>query len=1238
MSESDLDLASLVQLRGRVRAKLTRESTLVDENIQDFNVQQCAMHIEKCKNIRSEIIDYDKRIFALKSSVAAPDTLLSKEALEEEQYEDKISMTISQLLIFERDLTLASNINNERSNNDGPARISLAQNNLKLPHVPLPEFSNKKGDNIQKFFRSFEAMIDKHKLTGFEKYMFLRKQLSDAPKNLIESLDVDQQSYVNAKQLLLQAFDSTEQSKFEIIKMLAELQLRIGGDPYNFIGEMKTVISGMKSLNITVDDIIGYFAWKGLNSNFQNHLTSITNKCKPNLDEINASIFEATQRYLKQIDEQKHSKFENAKFSSNFKPNKYESNSSVNAVNLNSDKAKVFPCILCQNEKKSTDHVMKDCPVFETARKKFNKLRELKACTKCSFRNHETSSCQFNFKSTCRNCNGSHMTFLCLKEGNKSSLYNKDKPKNSSVNVVQNESNQINNVGMDVINNVLFVEASQLATSSPMILPTMTAYLCGKNFEGPVRVFKDGGCQQTFICAAVADSYNLKIIDENVSLTIHGFNSSRKLNTKLVQLKIKIGSKVFDHEAICIDTISTKFCADGIHDVISGFKEKGYTIADKGLEKNERNVVGDIDLILGTDADHMIQMKYEAFGDTSSPNTMSSFISTPVGVVLSGNLNKMQSNLKYLPDIYAGKTSVVYSTGISTPIMPIQCKDTITKDTITNDTITNEPSRNWDMEYANRDTVVLASARDAVPSSREVDSGEAVSREVNSAELTSRGTVSNGSISREVCSLGSGSREADTCGPVSREVHPVGPPSREACSHEFVSRGADSDTVVSQGNETFEAISCETALRKINSNSHLLSSENNYHNNNSNKNDDCIELDSNQCFNILINNNDDDICFMNEKLPQIKFSDDEVWLDSELDEILSVSKDLSDDRVDTETNAKLIDFVLSNTSYDEEGRLTMPLTWNSKNAHLLSKNYNLAYKVLQSNIAKLKTNPQKMKMYNEVFKEQASLKIIERIENLPKFLEEHPEASFLSHMGVFRMSNESTKCRVVFLSNMHEKKGHGISHNMAMLPGPNLNHKIATAVLMHRFDKYMLIFDIQKAFLNINLYECDRNRLCFLWFQNVERNDFTVVGFRNLRLSFGLRPSPFLLMAGLYKILMLDNCERESLRNFKKAIYNCIYMDNGSYSCNSEEKLNEAYKTLDEIFSPYNFKLQQYATNFSALQTKIDDENKVDTVNEVKFFGLIWNRDTDTLKPNKIELDMTANTKRKVLSSLNAVY
>ena len=49
-----------------------------------------------------------------------------------------------------------------------------------------------------------------------------------------------------------------------------------------------------------------------------------------------------------------------------------------------------------------------------------------------------------------------------------------------------------------------------------------------------------------------------------------------------------------------------------------------------------------------------------------------------------------------------------------------------------------------------------------------------------------------------------------------------------------------------------------------------------------------------------------------------------------------------EDVKETETNLKLIDFVLQNTKYDSDNRLTMPLMWNSKNSHLLSRNYLLS--------------------------------------------------------------------------------------------------------------------------------------------------------------------------------------------------------------------------------------------------------------------------------------------------------
>ncbi|XP_068215919.1 uncharacterized protein [Palaemon carinicauda] len=367
----------------------------------------------------------------------------------------------------------------------------------------------------------------------------------------------------------------------------------------------------------------------------------------------------------------------------------------------------------------------------------------------------------------------------------------------------------------------------------------------------------------------------------------------------------------------------------------------------------------------------------------------------------------------------------------------------------------------------------------------------------------------------------------------------------------------------------------------------------------------------------------------------------EEMLEKQCIEYLDYEKSqLSED--DKETNKKLVKYVLDSTERDEEGRLVMPLMWNNKISHLLGKNFNLSRMILKSNLTRMKNKPEHLKMVNDVFKEQQNLGIIEKIEDINSFINEHPEASFLPHMPVFKMARDTTKCRVVFLSNLCEKNKSAkstYSHNQCMLPGPCLNHKIATSLIMQRFDTHMICFDLKKAFLMIGLKEEDQNRLLFLWYRNILKGDFTVVGYRNKRLSFSLRPSPCHLMLALFKILILDvESDNEEMVNLKKSLYNTIYMDNGSYSCNSAKALYEAYYCLPNIFGPYKFELQQFVTNDAELQEMIDRDYDSETPKEVKLLGMVWDREADSLGPGKIFLDTQASTKRSILSTLNSIY
>ena len=164
-----------------------------------------------------------------------------------------------------------------------------------------------------------------------------------------------------------------------------------------------------------------------------------------------------------------------------------------------------------------------------------------------------------------------------------------------------------------------------------------------------------------------------------------------------------------------------------------------------------------------------------------------------------------------------------------------------------------------------------------------------------------------------------------------------------------------------------------------------------------------------------------------------------------------------------ELKEQLVKSCLDHTTRNSEGRLVMPLLWNSKVSQLLGKNFNLFMIILKSNLKKLQKNPTRLKLMDEAIKEERN-NIIEIIENLDQFLQEHPEASFLPHMGVFKLNRETTKCRVVFLSNLCEKgpaKVQTISHNQAIHAGPCLNQKLSSVLLHLRFDKHLVFRFVQ---------------------------------------------------------------------------------------------------------------------------------------------------------------------------------
>ena len=223
----------------------------------------------------------------------------------------------------------------------------------------------------------------------------------------------------------------------------------------------------------------------------------------------------------------------------------------------------------------------------------------------------------------------------------------------------------------------------------------------------------------------------------------------------------------------------------------------------------------------------------------------------------------------------------------------------------------------------------------------------------------------------------------------------------------------------------------------------------------------------------------------------------------------------------------------------------------------LPNNYKLASSVLKSNLKKFQKCQEKLNQYNAVFSEQLEAGIIEEVPL--EELKNSNGVSFMGHMAVFRDNVESTKCRVVFMSNICDKLKNGsLSHNQISLPGPNLNQKLEIAITLLRFNKFILVFDLVKAFHQIWLPYLDTLKLHFLWVKDVY-NDFTEVAYKMNRLPFGMRFSPGILMVALYIIIVLHCFTNPYEGEIRKMLYNLAYMDNLAYSCNVKSDLFSAF-------------------------------------------------------------------------------
>lgn len=166
---------------------------------------------------------------------------------------------------------------------------------------------------------------------------------------------------------------------------------------------------------------------------------------------------------------------------------------------------------------------------------------------------------------------------------------------------------------------------------------------------------------------------------------------------------------------------------------------------------------------------------------------------------------------------------------------------------------------------------------------------------------------------------------------------------------------------------------------------------------------------------------------------------------------------------------------------------------------MLPDNCELSLKRLKSLIRCLQQDPDILKEYHSVIRDQLRKGIVEMVEE--PHISESGKVHYLPHHAVIR------NVRVVY--DASAKRG-GPSLNECLHTGPKFEQRILDILLRFRTYKVVLTADIEKAFLMVSVAKDDRNVLRFLWVVDPTSSDPEVVVLRFTRVIFGVSASPFL--------------------------------------------------------------------------------------------------------------------------------
>lgn len=272
----------------------------------------------------------------------------------------------------------------------------------------------------------------------------------------------------------------------------------------------------------------------------------------------------------------------------------------------------------------------------------------------------------------------------------------------------------------------------------------------------------------------------------------------------------------------------------------------------------------------------------------------------------------------------------------------------------------------------------------------------------------------------------------------------------------------------------------------------------------------------------------------------------------------------------------IYDEFLASVSF-QNGRYEVSLPWKESH-NPLPNNYQLSYKRLWGLLRRLKQSPSVLQQYNSIIEDQIKQGVVEPVSDLTTSNLCH----YLPHHAVVRIDRSTTKLRIVY--DASARSADGPSLNDCLNKGPTFNQFIFNILLRFRAYQIALTADLEKAFLQVSVFESDRDVLRFLWVDDVSKEHPELRVLRFTRVVFGVAASPFLLNATLkYHLEKYAATQPDTIRR----LLDSTYVDDIVTGADTEDDAFELYSQSKSIFRDGAFNLRKFVTNSEQLQKRI---------------------------------------------------